>query len=139
MGLATKIFIFTICLNIASGLFMVLLSHELSNSTPLSDRIQSPLPYNQQDSDVNNTVGGVINMPNVASQNPLFNILNFFTLGIFNKVIDLLNKYVFGFITILVTSGILDASYSLIAKGILSLAYTLEIISLFIGKRLEND
>ena len=136
-----KIVIFTFMLNIGAGLLSALLENEINS--PLrdmglaQDQVKVPMGYDPTTADFNQTSAGAISLPSIeGNQNWFIRILDYFQLGIFIKIIAIFNQFVFGFVGIFQSLGLIDPVYAGILYFVQTLIYGLGLFELITGRNL---
>ena len=129
MGLAFRLMIFMLLLNIAIGII------DYSSGTPGS-WTSSGMSSDTYISDASkyNTFNQSITMPAENAQNFWYRFLDIISLGLFNKIRDMLNSTIFAFPQLLTNIGVIPSGFKIFLNSILTLIYTIGTFELFTGK-----
>jgi hypothetical protein len=137
MNLAWKIVVFTLCINVASGI--------LTNFVGIGNNI-----YNADvntailEEDVYGVSGGNVSaidtIPVTGEVNWADNLLGLLGLGFIVDLVDMLTNYLYGLTTIILAILPVEAQgLATYLNWMITFAYTLSLFSLFTGKNLNSE
>lgn len=147
MNAIFKLMIFSIMLNLATGMILYNIVDWNGNSVfDLSDT--RGLYYSGTAVDeFNSSMGGTVYPSGVVETkgNAIYRILDTINLGFIKKFIDTVDKYMFGFVNVLmaIIGDLLGTGknflINVVIKGAITVGYTLAAWQLWTGKRIADD
>jgi len=137
MSFATRMMLFTLLFNIAAGILNVALVDYYPK-----DKYPSGLPtgytYDESRNLLNNS-NISISAPGAETSNSWWiKFLDFISLGFFGWIKTILENSIFGIIGIFENIGIMAPAYKYYFYLVLTIIYTIGIIDLFTGKKLNQ-
>ena len=147
MNLAFKIIVFSLAINMATGITNIAVVDNAGD--PVFDSLseRSGMTYNS--SDVDSFTGGVNSAVNPStgeiqdSGDANYRVLDMLGLGFIGRFLDVINNYMFGFLNLLqnLFTPIMGASAAVIfgiLKGVITISYVLAAWALFTGKDIKE-
>lgn len=133
MNQVVSMIIFVMLLNATSGLLIDMMPEVFAQ--PLYNSYQSSSGYQ---SDFNQSLSGTINPTgDLEDRSDAFDrLLDKLSLGFYNRVKTFINKYMFGFVTILekVFGDAFHPAFAYLIKSIITVGYTFTVIWIFTNK-----
>ena len=127
MGLAFRLMLFMVLLNIAVGLISWIGG---ASWTPPGMSYREDLSSENLKSDINNTVSSPLDPNN----NLLFRLIDIVSLGVYSKIQIFFSTTIYALPTMLVSIGLIPFGMSVFLTYVITLIYVIGIVELFTGK-----
>lgn len=124
MSIAFRLMVFLLLFNISVGIISYV------GFSVASD----PTQYSSDTSYMQGQFGSSVTLPAESSQNFWYRFLDIISLGLFNKIQNILNNTIFAFPNMLQSLGLIPGGLKIFINSILTIIYTIGIIELFSGK-----
>lgn len=136
MNMIFKIILFTLCLNVATGIMMNLLP-DVGSNPAINPNLNAEDKLTMFNTKLNSTIS-----PTPESTNSFYRLLDSLNLGVISKFLQMMNSFLFGFVDFLDllfhSAGGIPSGIKGLIIGVITATYIMGAFWLWTGKNLTS-